>query len=136
MVYSAVLSDSVCGWVCDTYVVHHLVGTGLRCAPPSCIVHNPCGPPVDGAQSDVLSLDVSECVCVRLHERHHVWSITNNTSNSFCCILDRFLRYMAQNDSQEYFFSFVAPLPVTFLFPEDYTKCHLTALKGLISFFI
>ncbi len=23
-------------WVCETYVVHHLVGTGLCCAPPSC----------------------------------------------------------------------------------------------------
>ena len=26
-------------WVCESYVVHHLVGTGLRCAPPTCVVH-------------------------------------------------------------------------------------------------
>ncbi len=27
-------------WVCETYIVHHLVCTGLRCAPSTCIVHN------------------------------------------------------------------------------------------------
>ena len=30
-------------WVCWTYVVHHIVGKGLHCAPPTCIVHHqPC----------------------------------------------------------------------------------------------
>ena len=24
-------------WVCETYVVHHLMGAGLRCAPPTCV---------------------------------------------------------------------------------------------------
>ena len=28
-------------WVCETYVVHHVMGTGLCCAPPTCIVHLP-----------------------------------------------------------------------------------------------
>ncbi len=27
-------------WVCGSYVVHHLNGTGLRCAPPTCVVHH------------------------------------------------------------------------------------------------
>ena len=27
-------------WVCETYVVHHLVSTGLRCAPSTGVVHN------------------------------------------------------------------------------------------------
>ncbi len=27
-------------WVCESYVVHHLVGTGLYCAPPTCVVHH------------------------------------------------------------------------------------------------
>ena len=29
---------SVC--VYETYIVHHLVGTGLCCAPPTCVVHH------------------------------------------------------------------------------------------------
>ena len=29
---------SVC--VCESYIVHHLMGTRLRCAPPTCIVHH------------------------------------------------------------------------------------------------
>ena len=31
---------SMCVWVCETFVVHHLNGTGLHCAPPTCIVHH------------------------------------------------------------------------------------------------
>ncbi len=27
-------------WDCETYVVHHLVSTGLCCAPSTCIVHH------------------------------------------------------------------------------------------------
>ena len=27
-------------WVCETYVGHYLNGTGLHCAPPTCVVHN------------------------------------------------------------------------------------------------
>ena len=27
-------------WVCETYVVHHLNGTGLHCASPTCVVHH------------------------------------------------------------------------------------------------
>ena len=27
-------------WVCETYVVHYLNGTGLCCAPPTCVVHH------------------------------------------------------------------------------------------------
>ena len=27
-------------WVCESYVVHHLVGRGLHCAPPGCVVHH------------------------------------------------------------------------------------------------
>ena len=33
----------ICGgsvWVCESQVVHHLVDTGLCCAPPNCIVHH------------------------------------------------------------------------------------------------
>ncbi len=30
----------VCVWVCETYVVLHLNGTGLHCAPPTCVVHH------------------------------------------------------------------------------------------------
>ena len=39
---------------------------------------------------------------------------------------------MAQNDSEKYFFPFVAALCATFLLPDHYTKHHLTAYKGLI----
>ncbi len=27
-------------WVCDSYVAHHPVGTGLCCAPQTCVVHH------------------------------------------------------------------------------------------------
>ena len=27
-------------WVCETGVVHHLVSTGLHCAPSTCVVHH------------------------------------------------------------------------------------------------
>ncbi len=27
-------------WICETYVVNHLVGTGLRCARLTCVVHH------------------------------------------------------------------------------------------------
>ncbi len=27
-------------WVCESYIVHHFNGTGLRCAPLTCIVHH------------------------------------------------------------------------------------------------
>ena len=27
-------------WVCENYVVHHLVGTGVRCASTACFVHH------------------------------------------------------------------------------------------------
>ncbi len=27
-------------WVCESYIVHHLNGTGLRCAPPTYVVLN------------------------------------------------------------------------------------------------
>ena len=36
-------------WVCESYVVHHLVGTGLDYAPPTCIVHH-------GAQGRPMSV--------------------------------------------------------------------------------
>ncbi len=44
-------SLSVClpALVCESYVVHHLVSTGLRCAPPGCVVHH-------GAQGGPLSV--------------------------------------------------------------------------------
>ena len=64
--------------VCETYVVHHLVGTGLRCAPPTCIVHHRpalcimvhkgdlcmlvINSDSDGAQYDVVSLAVFLCL--------------------------------------------------------------------------
>ncbi len=34
-----VMSVCVSVWVSETYVVHHFMGAGLRCAPPACIVH-------------------------------------------------------------------------------------------------
>ena len=35
-------SPSVCPsvWVCESYIAHHLVGTGLCCKPPTCVVHH------------------------------------------------------------------------------------------------
>ncbi len=36
-------------WVCETYVVHHFLGTGLHCAPPICVVHH-------GAQGGSMSV--------------------------------------------------------------------------------
>ena len=39
-VIESVLFVCLCIWVCETYVVHHFVGTGLCCAPPTCIVHH------------------------------------------------------------------------------------------------
>ena len=45
------LQPSMCVsmWVCETYVVHHLVSTGLHCAPLTCIVHH-------GAQGGPMSV--------------------------------------------------------------------------------
>ncbi len=34
------LSVCLSVWVCETYIVHHFVGTALRCAPPTCVVQN------------------------------------------------------------------------------------------------
>ena len=39
----AFASVPVCVWVCGSYIVHHLNGTELCCAPPTCTVHHPHG---------------------------------------------------------------------------------------------
>ncbi len=52
-----VLSLFLCEWVCDSYVVHRLNSTGLRCAPPTCVLHH-------GAQGGPMS------VRSRGHHRH------------------------------------------------------------------
>ena len=71
-------SFHLCVWVCESYIVHYLNGTGLRCAPPTCVVHcralctmvhkgDLCQWEVinsvcDGAEYTVVSLAL--CVCV------------------------------------------------------------------------
>ncbi len=41
-----IISQQVCLFVClfvcvcESYVMHHLVSTGLRCAPSTCVVHH------------------------------------------------------------------------------------------------
>ena len=42
---------SICVWVYEAYLVHHLNGTGLGCAPLACIVHQ-------GSQCSSFSTDV------------------------------------------------------------------------------
>ena len=42
--------------VCETYVVHHLVSRGVRCAPPTCIVHHHPAYQLGGAQDDFACL--------------------------------------------------------------------------------
>ena len=46
------LSVGLVVWVCKTYVVHHLLGTGLRCAPPTCVVHQ--GEPVSVTSANMF----------------------------------------------------------------------------------
>ncbi len=79
-VIELVPSVCLCVWVCESYVVHHLVSTGLHCAPPTCVMHHQhvsymCAPwctrgPFVGVGPNIVQCAVSVSVC----QHSHNWS--------------------------------------------------------------
>ncbi len=81
-------------WVCGTYItsMHHFVGTGLRCAPSTCIVyHRP-------------------AVCTRVHKEDLFLFLTRGHAQHFlffggshgtCIKTDTFCPYLAGNKDRQ-----------------------------------
>ena len=64
------MSVCVSLWVCESYVVHHLMGTGLHCTPLACVVHHwaaLCTAELCGAHSQKK---------VKVHKGDLMWYIT------------------------------------------------------------
>ena len=81
----------VCGWVCETYIVHNLVGTGLCCALPTCFVHH-------GAQGGPFLWPwITECGrCVNVH--YGMWEVRQCTLRNVggASMLGHFLFHLKQ----------------------------------------